>query len=34
VQINVIGTVMFLLALSAVAVGQVLGRRSRRRANR
>ena len=34
VQINVIGTVMFLLALSAVGVGQLLGRRSRRRAAR
>jgi len=32
VQINVVGTVMFLLALTAVAVGQVLSRRSRRRA--
>jgi spermidine/putrescine transport system permease protein len=34
VQINVIGTVMFLLALSAVGVGQLLGRRSRKRAAR
>ena len=34
VQINVVGTVMFLVALSAVGVGQVLGRRSRKRAAR
>jgi spermidine/putrescine transport system permease protein len=29
VQINVVGTVMFLLALSAVAIGQLVGRRRR-----
>jgi spermidine/putrescine transport system permease protein len=34
VQINVVGTVMFLLALSVVGVGQLLGRRSRKRAAR
>ncbi len=34
VQINVVGTVMFLLALAVVAVGQVLSRRSRKRAAR
>jgi spermidine/putrescine transport system permease protein len=34
VQINVIGTVMFLLALAAVGVGQLLSRRNRRRAAR
>jgi spermidine/putrescine transport system permease protein len=34
VQINVIGTVMFLLALIAVGVGQLLSRRNRRRAAR
>jgi spermidine/putrescine transport system permease protein len=34
VQINVVGTVMFLVALSAVGVGQLLGRRSRKRAAR
>jgi spermidine/putrescine transport system permease protein len=34
VQINVVGTVMFLLALSAVGIGQLLGRRNRKRAAR
>ena len=34
VQINVVGTVMFLLALSAVGVGQLVGRRNRKRAAR
>jgi spermidine/putrescine transport system permease protein len=34
VQINVVGTVMFLLALTAVAIGQVVGRRNRKRAAR
>ena len=34
VQINVVGTVMFLLALSAVGIGQLLGRRGRKRAAR
>ncbi len=34
VQINVVGTVMFLLALAAVGVGQLLSRRNRRRAAR
>jgi spermidine/putrescine transport system permease protein len=34
VQVNVVGTVMFLLALSAVGIGQVIGRRSRKRAAR
>jgi spermidine/putrescine transport system permease protein len=29
VQINVVGTIMFLLALSAVAIGQLVGRRRR-----
>jgi hypothetical protein len=29
VQINVVGTVMFLVALSAVGVGQLVGRRRR-----
>jgi spermidine/putrescine transport system permease protein len=34
VQVNVVGTVMFLLALSAVGVGQLISRRGRRRAAR
>jgi spermidine/putrescine transport system permease protein len=34
VQINVVGTVMFLLALAVVGVGQLVGRRNRRRAAR
>ncbi len=34
VQINVIGTVMFLLALAAVGIGQLVSRRNRRRAAR
>ena len=34
VQVNVVGTVMFLLALSAVAIGQLIGRQNRRRAAR
>ena len=34
VQINVIGTVMFMLALAAVGIGQLVGRRNRRRAAR
>jgi spermidine/putrescine transport system permease protein len=34
VQINVVGTVMFLLALAAVGIGQLVGRRNRRRAAR
>jgi spermidine/putrescine transport system permease protein len=34
VQINVVGTVMFLLALSAVGIGQLVSRRSRKRAAR
>ena len=34
VQINVIGTVMFLLALAVVGVGQLVSRRNRRRAAR
>jgi hypothetical protein len=29
VQINVVGTVMFLLALSAVGIGQLVSRRRR-----
>jgi spermidine/putrescine transport system permease protein len=34
VQVNVVGTVMFLLALSAVGIGQLIGRRGRKRAAR
>ena len=34
VQINVVGTVMFLLALSMVGIGQLMSRRSRKRAAR
>jgi spermidine/putrescine transport system permease protein len=34
VQVNVVGTVMFLLALSAVGIGQLVGRRGRKRAAR
>jgi len=34
VQINVVGTVMFLLALSAVGIGQLVSMRSRKRAAR
>ena len=34
VQINVVGTVMFLLALTAVGIAQLVGRRNRRRAAR
>jgi spermidine/putrescine transport system permease protein len=34
VQINVVGTVMFLLALSAVGIGQLVSRRNRKRAAR
>ena len=34
VQINVIGTVMFLLALSLVGIGQLMSRRNRKRAAR
>jgi len=34
VQINVVGTVMFLLALSVVGIAQLVGRRNRRRAAR
>ena len=34
VQINVIGTVMFLLALAVVGIGQLVSRRNRRRAAR
>jgi spermidine/putrescine transport system permease protein len=34
VQINVVGTVMFLLALSVVGIGQLLSRRNRKRAAR
>jgi spermidine/putrescine transport system permease protein len=34
VQVNVVGTVMFLLALSAVGIGQLISRRGRKRAAR
>jgi spermidine/putrescine transport system permease protein len=34
VQVNVVGTIMFLVALSAVAIGQLVGRRNRKRAAR